>query len=61
VLDSGCTQLMTGDIRMSTQISEDDCTSYDTITFGDNSKEKVWVELLFSMIILSQTCFWLIH
>jgi hypothetical protein len=41
VLDSGCTQHMTRDTRMFTQMSEEDCSSYDSITFGDNSKEKV--------------------
>ncbi|WVZ85245.1 hypothetical protein U9M48_032192, partial [Paspalum notatum var. saurae] len=36
VMDSGCTQHMTGDSRMFTSLSE-----YDKITFGDNSKGKV--------------------
>jgi hypothetical protein len=41
VLDSGCTQHMTGDMRMFTQMSEEDCSNYDSITFGDNHKGKV--------------------
>jgi hypothetical protein len=41
VLDSGCTQHMTGDMRMFTEISEDGCSTYDSITFGDNHKGKV--------------------
>jgi hypothetical protein len=32
---------MTRDMRMFTQMSEEDCSSYDSITFGDNSKENV--------------------
>jgi hypothetical protein len=41
VLDSGCTQHMTGDIRMFTEMSEEGCSTYDSITFGDNRKGKV--------------------
>jgi hypothetical protein len=41
VLDSGCTQHMTGDMKMFTQMNEEDCSSYDSITFGDNRKGKV--------------------
>jgi hypothetical protein len=41
VLDSGCTQHMTGDMKMFTQMSEEDCSNYDSITFGDNRKGKV--------------------
>jgi hypothetical protein len=41
VLDSGCTQHMTGDMKMFTQTSEEDCSSSDSITFGDNRKGKV--------------------
>jgi hypothetical protein len=41
VLDSGCTQHMTGDMKMFTQMSVEDCSSYDSITFGDNRKGKV--------------------
>ncbi|WVZ80695.1 hypothetical protein U9M48_028152 [Paspalum notatum var. saurae] len=40
VMDSGCTQHMTGDSRMFTSLSED-VNDYDKITFGDNSKGKV--------------------
>jgi hypothetical protein len=41
VLDSGCTQHMTGDMRMFTQMSEEGRSTYDSITFGDNNKGKV--------------------
>jgi hypothetical protein len=41
VLDSGCTQHMTRDMRMFTQMSEESCSNYDSITFGDNRKGKV--------------------
>jgi hypothetical protein len=41
VLDSGCTQHMTGDMRMFTQMSEKGCLNYDSITFEDNHKGKV--------------------
>jgi hypothetical protein len=41
VLDSGCTQHMTGDMKMFTQMSEEDFSNYDSITFGDNRKGKV--------------------
>jgi hypothetical protein len=41
VLDSGCTQHMTGDMRMFTEMSEECCSTYDSITFGDNRKGKV--------------------
>jgi hypothetical protein len=41
MLDSGCTQYLTRDMRMFTQMSEEDCSSYDSITFGDNSKGKM--------------------
>jgi hypothetical protein len=41
VLDSGCTQHMTGDMKMFTQTSEEDCSSFDNIAFGDNRKGKV--------------------
>ncbi|WVZ93354.1 hypothetical protein U9M48_039341, partial [Paspalum notatum var. saurae] len=40
VMDSGCTQHMTGDSRMFTSLSEN-VEDYDKITFGDNSKGKV--------------------
>jgi hypothetical protein len=41
VLDSGCIQHMIGDMKMFTQMSVEDCSSYDSITFGDNRKGKV--------------------
>jgi hypothetical protein len=41
VLDSGCTQHMTRDMRMFTQMSEEGCSTYDSITFADNRKGKV--------------------
>jgi hypothetical protein len=41
VLDSGCTQHTTGDMRMFTEMSEEGCSTYDSITFGDNRKGKV--------------------
>ena len=40
VLDSGCTQHMTGYVKMFTSLDEDVC-DYEHVTFGDNSKEKV--------------------
>ena len=41
MLDSGCTQHMTGDVRMFNSINTNDSNGYDSITFGDNSKGKV--------------------
>jgi hypothetical protein len=41
VLDSGCTQHMTSDMRMFTAMSEEGCSTYDSITFGDNRKGNV--------------------
>jgi hypothetical protein len=41
VLDSGCTQHMTSDMRMFTEMNEEGCSTYDSITFGDNRKGKV--------------------
>jgi hypothetical protein len=41
VLDSGCTQHMTGDARMFSSINNNDSNGYDSITFGDNGKGKV--------------------
>ena len=41
VLDSGCTQYMTGDARMLNSINTIGNDGYDSITFGDNSKNKV--------------------
>ena len=40
MLDSGCTQHMTGSGKMFTSM-EDEESKYDKITFGDNSKGKV--------------------
>ena len=39
VMDSGCTQHMTGDFRMFTSL--EDSNGHEKITFGDNSKGKV--------------------
>jgi hypothetical protein len=41
VLDSVCTQHITGDMKMFTLMSEESCLNYDNITFGDNRKGKV--------------------
>jgi hypothetical protein len=41
VLDSGCTNHMTGEKDMFTSFEENDCSS-DTIMFGDNSEGKVF-------------------
>jgi hypothetical protein len=41
VLDSGCTKHMTGDMRMFTEMNVEGCSTYDSITFGDNHKGKV--------------------
>jgi hypothetical protein len=32
---------MTGDMKIFTQMSEEDCSNYDSIIFGDNRKGKV--------------------
>jgi hypothetical protein len=40
VIDSGCTQYMTGDPRMFTSLEENE-ECQEKITFGDNSKSKV--------------------
>ena len=40
VLDSGCTQHMTGYVKMFTSLDED-VGDYEHVTFGDNSKGKV--------------------
>ena len=40
VIDSGCTQHMTGDLRMFTSLDEE-VDGQERITFGDNSKGKV--------------------
>ena len=41
MLDSGCTQHMTGDPRMFNSINENKSNGLDSITFGDNGKGKV--------------------
>ena len=41
MLDSGCTQDMTGDARMFNSINTNGNDGYDSITFGDNGKGKV--------------------
>ena len=41
MLDSGCTQHMTGDSRMFNLINTNDSNGADSITFGDNGKGKV--------------------
>ena len=41
MLDSGCTQHMTGDARMFNLIQSNDDNGVDSITFGDNGKGKV--------------------
>jgi len=43
VLDSGCTQHMTNDSRMFNSINTSDDNGVDSITFGDNGKDKVKV------------------
>ena len=40
MLDSGCTQHMTGDPRMFNSINSNDDNGIDSITFGDNGKGK---------------------
>ena len=40
MLDSGCTQHMTGYVKMFTSLGED-VSDHEHVTFGDNSKEKV--------------------
>ena len=44
VIDSGCTQHMTGDPRMFTSLDEE-VDGQERITFGDNSKGKVKVAI----------------
>ena len=41
VLDSGCTQYMTSDSRMFNSINTNDSNGVDSITFGDNGKDKI--------------------
>jgi hypothetical protein len=61
VLDSGCTDHMTGEKHIFTSFEENDCPS-DTIMFGDNSEGKVlgMVKLLLLPIILFQKFYLLI-
>ena len=40
MLDSGCTQHMTGYVKMFTSLDED-VGDHEQVTFGDNSKEKM--------------------
>ena len=40
VLDSGCTQHMTGYVKMFTSLDEE-VGDHEHVTFGDNAKEKV--------------------
>jgi hypothetical protein len=48
---------MTRDMKMFTQMSEEDCSNYDSITFGDNRKGKVKGLDKIEMIIPYQMCF----
>ena len=41
MLDSGCTQHMTGDSRIFNSINANESNGVDSITFGDNGKCKV--------------------
>ena len=41
MLDSGCTQHMTGDSRMFNSINENESNVIDSIIFGDNGNGKV--------------------
>ena len=41
MLDSACTQLMTGDSRIFNSINENESNGIDSITFGGNGKGKV--------------------
>jgi hypothetical protein len=52
MLDRGCTQHMTGDLRMFNSIKSNDGDGVQSITFGDNSKHKVkgLVKLLYPII-----------
>ena len=40
MLDSGCTQHMTGDSRMFNSINENKSNGIDSITFGDMAKAR---------------------
>jgi hypothetical protein len=61
VLDSGCTDHMTGEKHIFTSFEENDCPG-DTIMFGDNSEGKAlgMVKLLLLPIILFQKFYLLI-
>ena len=52
MLDSGCTQHMTGDLRMFNSINENKSNGIDSITFGDNGKGKVNCVILVSSAYL---------
>ena len=54
VIDSGCTQHMTGNPRMFTSLDEE-VDGQERITFGDNSKGKLkdWAKWQYQMIIQS--------
>jgi hypothetical protein len=52
VLDSGCTNHMTGEKRMFTSFEKNDCET-DCITFGDNSQGQV---LRFGKIAITTEC-----
>jgi hypothetical protein len=52
VLDSGCTNHMTGEKRMFTSFEKNDCET-DCITFGDNSQGQV---LGFGKIAITTEC-----
>ena len=62
VIDSGCTQHMTGDPRMFTSLDEE-VDGQERITFRDNSKGRLkdWAKWQYQMIILSQMCYMLPH
>jgi hypothetical protein len=62
VIDSGCTQHMTGNPRMFTSLDED-VDEQDKITFGDNSKGNVQRlgKVAFQMIFQFQMFYWLHH
>ena len=68
VIDSGCTQHMTGDPRMFTSLDEE-VDGQERITFGDNSKGKVAISndhlisnvlyvasLSFNLLSIGQLC-----
>ena len=62
VINSGCTQHMTGDPRMFTSLDEE-VDGQERITFGDNSKGKVkgLAKCQYQMIIQSQMSNMLLH